>query len=61
MTTQNRQLLEGAVYSDLFSNVDDQLRITEAFQVIIATREKLRDTPRAGLPGHRSGPRDVLV
>ena len=61
MSLNNIQLSEDIHYSDLFGCVNDQLRITEAFQVIIDAREKLQETPRAGLPGHRSGPRDVLI
>ena len=38
MTNEHRQILENVSYSDLFSNVDDQLHITEAFQIIIETR-----------------------
>ena len=44
MTPELRQLLENSSYSDLFSDVTDQLRITEAFQIIIKTRERLQDT-----------------
>ena len=58
MTIENRQLLEDVKYSDLFSNVNDQLLITDVFQAIIDTREKIRDTPRESLPGLSSGPRD---
>ena len=58
MSLKNIQLPEDVLYSDLFGNVHDQLRITEAFQVIINAREKLQPTPR-GLPGHHSGPRDL--
>ena len=57
LTIENRHTLEDVNYSDLFSNVSDQLRITEAFQVIIDAREKIRDAPR--LPGHRTGPREL--
>ena len=59
MTIENRQLLEDVKYSDLFSNVNDQLLITDVFQAIIDTREKIRDTPRESLPGLSSGPRDL--
>ena len=55
----NRQLLEQVKYSDLFSNIHDQLRITIVYQLLIEARERIRDTPRVGLPGHSSGPRDV--
>ena len=58
LSLNNIQLPEDVLYSDLFRNVYDQLRITEAFQVIIDAREKLQPTPR-GLPGHHSGPRDL--
>ena len=56
----NRQLLEQVKYSDLCSNIHDQLRITIVYQLFIDARERIRDTPRVGLPGHSSGPRDVL-
>ena len=56
----NRQLLEEVKYSDLFSNIHDQLCITNAYQLLIEARERIRDTrPRVGLPGHSSGPHDV--
>ena len=54
MTTEHRQLLENAPYSDLFSDINDQLRITEAFQIIIETRERFQDTSRKGL-GFKQG------
>ena len=56
MTIENRQLPEDVKYSDLFSNVNDQLLITDIFQAIINTREKIRDTPQESLPGLSSGP-----
>ena len=59
LSIMNRQLLEEVQYSDLFSNVHDQLRITNAFQVIIDARETIREATRAGLPGYSSGPRDL--
>ena len=59
MTQEHRQLLENSSYSDLFSDINDQLRITEAFQIIIETRERLQDTSRTGLPGLCTGPRDL--
>ena len=58
LSLNNIQLSEDIHYSDLFGCVNDQLRITEAFQVIIDAREKLQETTR-GLPGHCSGPRDL--
>ena len=45
MTIQNGQLVEDVKYSYLFSKVVDQLLITDVFQTIIDTREKIRDTP----------------
>ena len=59
MTIENRQLLENVKYSDLFSNVNDQLLVTDFFQAILDTREKIRDTPRESLPGLSSGPHDL--
>ena len=56
----NRQLLEEVKYSYFFSNIHDQLRITNVYQLLIEARERIRDTrPRVGLPGHSSGPHDV--
>ena len=41
----NRQLLEEVNYSDLFSNIHNQLRITNVYQLLIDARERIRDTP----------------
>ena len=58
LSLNNIHLSEDIHYSDLFGCVYDQLRITEAFQVIIDAREKLHESTQ-GLPGHCSGPRDL--
>ena len=59
MTQERRQLLENSSYSDLFSDINDQLRITEAFQIITETRDRLQDTSITGLPGLCTGPHDL--
>ena len=59
MTIENRQFLEDVKYSDLISNVNDQLLITDVFQAIIDTREKICDTARESQPGPSSGPHDL--
>ena len=38
------QLLDSAKYSDLFSNINGQLHIKEAFQAIMEARERLQAT-----------------
>ena len=41
-----------------FSDIDSQLRITQAFDIIIKTREHLRISPvDSAYPGQNTGPR----
>ena len=61
MTNEDSQILEIVGYTDLLRDVDDQLHITETFQVIIETRERLQDPSRTGLHGHSTGPCDLLT
>ena len=51
-------MVQGAKYSDIFGNVDEQFRIAKAFQIILKTRENiLASRHHQGLPGlHNSGP-----
>ena len=55
---ENIQLLDSVDYSDLFSSgIDSQLRITQAYSVIIQTREQLRTPPvDSAYPGIYTGP-----
>ena len=57
MNNEHIQLLNSVNYSDLFSNIDSQLRITQAFDIIIKTREQLRTPPvDLAYPGQSMGP-----
>ena len=50
-------LLNSVKYNDLFSDIDSQLRITQAFDIIIKTREHLRISPvDSAYPGQNTGP-----
>ena len=41
LDTTERNMVQGAKYSDIFGNVDEQLRIAKAFQIILKTREHI--------------------
>ena len=57
LNNEHLQLIDSVKYSDLFSNVDLQLRITQAFDIIIKTRERLRTPPvNSAYPGQNTGP-----
>ena len=47
-------LFDGVSYSDIFSTIDSQLRVTQLFEIIIKTRIQLRTS--TSLPRHHSGP-----
>ena len=56
--TTEINMVQGAKYSDIFGNVDEQFRIAKVFQIILKTRENiLASRHHQGLPGlHNSGP-----
>ena len=56
ITEDQRDLIDSVVYADLFGPLDRKIAATEAFDIIIETRERLRAAHRVGLPGHDSGP-----
>ena len=57
LNQENIQLLDSVCYSDMFSDIDSQLRITQAFSIIIQTRELLRTPPAdSAYPGKCTGP-----
>ena len=56
LKNENIQLLDSVDYSDLFSDIDSQLRITQAFSFIIQTRELLRTPVDSAYPGTCTGP-----
>ena len=53
-----RNMVQGANYSDIFGNVDEQFRIAKVFQIFLKTRENsLASQHHQCLPGlHNSGP-----
>ena len=57
LKTEHKASIQSAKYADLFGSIEEQLRITEAFTIIIKTRDKIKNAPRAGLPGLITGPR----
>ena len=57
MKTEHKVFLQSVKYADLFGSIEEQLRITEALTIIIQTRDKIKNAPRAGLPGLITGPR----
>ena len=54
ISPDNINLFDGVNYSDLFSTIDSQLRVTQLFEIIIKTRKQLRAPP--SLPRPHSGP-----
>ena len=48
--------LSSVSYSDIFSDMEKQYKITQLFECIIQTREKLRALP--AYPGYNTGPAD---
>ena len=62
LNTTVRNMLQGANYSDIFGNVDEQFRNTKIFQNLLTTREHiLASRHHQGLPRlHNSGP-DLLL
>ena len=49
-------LLNSVTYCDIFSDIEKQYKITQAFQLIIQTREKLRAPPStSAYPGVSTG------
>ena len=51
------QLLDSVNYNDIFGDIDAQLKITKAFDIIIMTRERLRTPPvDSAYPGKCTGP-----
>ena len=59
LSENNTKLVNSVSYMDLFGSIDAQLIVTEAFSIIIKTRENLRKYPVDGLPGHNSGPNSL--
>ena len=50
-------LLNSVTYCDIFSDIEKQFKITQAFELIIRTREKLRAPPSVpAYPGLSTGP-----
>ena len=49
-------LIYSVKYDDLFGPLEKKIVVTEAFDIIIKTRERLRAGHRVGLPGHHAGP-----
>ena len=60
LLTQEQVLsLSSVSYSDLFSDTGKQYKITQVFDFIIQTREKMRAPPSApAYPGYNTGPAD---
>jgi hypothetical protein len=60
LTAEDADKLNHVTYADLFGNINDQQRITEAYEAIILTRKKLRAKPASGpsLPRLHTGPSD---
>ena len=54
-----RILVDSVRYDDLVGPLDRKLKITEAFQIIIKTRERLQRAPLSSLPGQHTGPRGL--
>ena len=59
LSENNTKLVNSVSYMDLFGSIDAQLIVTEAFSIIIKTRESLQKYPVDGLPGHNSGPNSL--
>ena len=58
LDTNERNMVQGVKYSDIFGNVDEQFRIAKVFQMILRTRENiLANRHHQGLPVlHNLGP-----
>ena len=41
LNTTERNMVQGANFSDIFGHVDEQFRITKIFQIILTTRERI--------------------
>ena len=59
LSDNDTKLVNSVEYIDLFESVDTQLLVTEAFSIIIKTRENLRKYSVDGLHGHNSGPNSL--
>jgi hypothetical protein len=59
LTQEQVSSLSSVSYSDIFSDMEKQYKITLLFECIIQTREKLRAPPSApAYPGYNTGPAD---
>jgi hypothetical protein len=56
MTTENRDKVLSVKYANLFAAPEDQLRIIEAFNIVIETRQRLQAPSGPRLPRHHMGP-----
>ena len=59
LSENDTKLVNSVAYIDLFGSVNTQLLVTEAFSIIIKTRENLQKYSVDGLPGHNSGPNSL--
>ena len=59
LTKEQNNILSSVTYSDIFSDTEKQHKITQAFEIIIQTRKKLRaPPPTPAYPGLNTGPAD---
>ena len=57
MKQEHIPLLDSVNYNDIFGDIDTQLKISQAFDIIIKTRERLRTPPvDSAYPGKCTGP-----
>ena len=57
LTYEQIALLNSVTYSDIFSDIEKQYKTTQAFELIIQTREKLKAPPYVpAYPGLSRGP-----